>query len=141
MTDTEDPKKKMAVLREQLEKIQASREAESDARELQELELVVRFEQEIGARGREFELVSTPDGPIVVKRGEFVLYKKFQASMKGSSEPTPEAVFAYVSPSIVYPDKETFNRLVDAKPYYAVRCASAQASLHGAKSEADRGKF
>jgi hypothetical protein len=112
-----------------------------EQRKVLELELELRFENELGPRGEEFEIVSTTSGPVVVKRGEPVQYKRFQATMRGDKEPTPEDIYAYVSPCVVHPTKSEFDHLLNRRPHIAMRCANALISLQGFKEESDRGKF
>lgn len=138
---SEDTKERLRTARAELQKLQQARDEANDLRELQECELILKYEKELGPRGREFELVSTQEGPIVIRRGEFVLYKAFQESMVNRDQPSPEAVHSYVSPCVVFPSREAFNKIVDERPHYAVRCANALLLLHGAKEITDRGKF
>lgn len=126
-----------------LEKEAAEEAQRAKHEELEELELEERFNQDLGKRGVDYEIVRTAvDGCIVVKRGPAVLYKTFMQRMgKTDNTPTPEDVHNYVGPCIVHPDKATFNKITGERPQVAVRCANALMDLHGAKGAADQGKY
>jgi hypothetical protein len=119
------------------------REAVNEAQELAMIELENRLEDEgKGPRGIHFELVDGgADGPIAVRLGEMILYKRFTATMKGDKEPSHEDLVAYVTPCVLHPDRQAFLALVDKKPVLAMRCANALTTLFGAKDEDARGKF
>lgn len=138
----EDDAAKLAALMERKEKREREREKQAAAFARKELELADQYEDELGPRGQEFEIVNTTsDGPLVIKRGEMVLYKRFQAAMSNGKDPSPEDVHAFVWPCVVYPDRQAFNAIVDRRPHVGMRLANALLTLMGAKETSDRGKF
>lgn len=137
-----DDAKALADLMERKEKRAREREKEAAAFARKELELEDKFEEELGPRGQEFEIVNVVGyGPIVIRRGEMVLYKRFQATMAGGKDPSPEDIHAFVWPCIAYPEKSDFNAIVDKRPHIGMRMANALLALMGAKESSDRGKF
>lgn len=115
----------------------------SELQELKLLELENRLEDEgKGPKGTNFEIVDGgAEGPIAVRLGELVLYRRFTATMKGDKEPTHEDLFAYVAPCVLFPDKEAFKGIAERKPVLVMRCANALTTLFGAKDEDARGKY
>lgn len=120
-----------------------ARSAEDEARELAILELENRLEDEgKGPRGVNFEIVDGgSEGPIAVRLGEMVLYKRFTSTMKGDKEPTHEDLAAYVTPCVIHPERGKFLAAIDRRPVLLMRCANALTTLFGAKDEDARGKF
>lgn len=116
---------------------QAARAEEKRKRQELVEDLEMRFDEELGgARGREFEIVETEDGPIVVVLGPEVLFKKFSDSKK-----TQVDVENFVRPLVKYPDGATYAGMVAKRSAYAIRCANALCTLYGVKSEDESGKY
>jgi hypothetical protein len=129
---------RLAELRAKKEAIDAAREIERKAREVEELELEVRFDGELGPRGSQFEIINTGEigeGCIVVKLGEEVLFKRFQ-----NSKLTAEDAAAFVRPCVVYPSQSKYDEITARRGFIATRCANALATLYGVKLEANAGK-
>lgn len=133
----ESLKDKLAAARATKEANERAKAAALEATELATLELEFKLEKEHGARGVGFEIVETVEGPIAVKLGEGVLHTRFQASKDMSDSTIDE----YVRPCVVHPSKEEYLAIVARRPAVAIRCASALASLFGAKANADAGKY
>lgn len=131
-----DIKAKLAAAREAKAKRDEEALAKAEAAELALLELEERLTDELGPRGEEFEIVETPDGLVAIKLGDSLLHKRFS-----NSKCTDEDVFAYVDPCVVHPSTEAFRAMAGKRPAIVVRCASALASLFGAKDAADAKKF
>lgn len=137
-----DDAKVYSDLLERREKRLREREKQAAAFDRKELELEDKYEDELGPRGQEFEIVNLAGhGPIVIRRGEMVLYKRFQAAMSNGKDPSPEDVYGFVWPCIAYPEKSAFDAIVDKRPHIAMRLANALLTLMGAKEVSDRGKF
>ncbi len=130
----------LAKLREAKAAREDARAKEAEARELLSLQLEERYEAELGPRGSMFEIVATLEGPIVVRLGEAVLFKKFKAAYAGDKEPTLEDQHSYVYPCVVYPDKAKFLEIIERRPALLGVCANAAATLHLAKEVDARGK-
>lgn len=118
----------------------AVKDVELKKRELDILLLEEKFESELGARGRMFEIVDAPESPVVLKLGNSVVYKRFRAAVE-EGKASLEAMSQYVFPSVVYPDKSVFTEIADARPQVLYRCADALTTLFGAKEENTRSKF
>lgn len=136
MSEATDVKTRLAAARAAKEKRDAEAKAAADARELEVLELEEKLESMYGPRGQAFEIVETIDGPIAVKLGEAVLHTRFQASKVSDTD-----INDYVFPCVVHPPRETYLALVAKRPGLGLRCASALATLFGAKDARDAGKF
>jgi len=138
---TNDAMKRAEMMERKLKREKA-RDEQLAAFAQKELELEDQFEEEFGPRGEAFEIVNFQhDGPIAVRRGEPVLFKRFQASMPGDKDPTPEAIYAFVKPCLIYPEKAAFDEIIGKRPQIATRVCNALAVLMGAKEGADRGKY
>lgn len=129
---------RLVALREKKQAIEDAREVLRKAREVEELELEVRFDAELGPRGSHFEIVNSGElneGCIVVKLGEEVLWKRFQ-----NSKMSQDDAAALVRPCVVYPDLSKFEEITARRSHLVVRCANAVATLYGVKLEANAGK-
>lgn len=129
-----ETKTKLATAREAKEKREEARDDAAGARELEALELEERFEKELGPRGSMFEIVETIDGPIVVKLGEAVLFKKFKASLGG--DPSLEEMHQFVWPCVVHPTVDKFNERTSLRPGLLVMCTDALVGLFAGKERA-----
>lgn len=109
-------------------------EAKRLREEVEDVEM--KFDAEMGPRGREWDLIETQDGPIVVVLGSQVTFKKFSESKK-----TQIDVENFVRPLVKYPDAAKYMAIVEKRPAYAVRAANALCTLYGVKSEDEDGKF
>src|SRR5690348_7320700 len=118
MSDDKTREQKRAEF-EQKQKDRA--DAEQKRRDLVE-DLDMRFDDELGgARGKAFEIVETPDGPIVVAPlGQMVTFKKFSDSKKLTAD-----IENFVLPHVKHPDAKTYLDMIGKRPVYAVRCANA----------------
>jgi hypothetical protein len=127
---------------EELRANKATRDAkaseEADARELAILELEEKYTSELGKRGRYFEIVETPEGPIVVKLGEGVLFKRLR-DKKG--EPTSDDIQQFVAPCVVHPDKTTFSKMVEGRFGILTRCSDALLCLYRGEDTHRSGEF
>jgi hypothetical protein len=99
-------------------------------------DLEMKFDEELGARGKEFEIVETQDGPIVLALGTQVAFKKFNDSKKSQGD-----CENFVRPCVKFPDAGKVMAMFDKRPVYAVRCANALATLYGMKTEDENGKY
>ncbi|MDQ2782607.1 MAG: hypothetical protein M3Y26_08770 [Actinomycetota bacterium] len=128
-----------AELREKKLALDEARAKAREARELEGLELELRFSDELGPRGAAFEMVDSGDlgeGFLVVKLGSEVLLKRFVAS----KTTTPEDISQFVRPCLVHPAPELFDEIVSRRPALASRAAHALMNLFGLKKEDEAGK-
>jgi hypothetical protein len=121
---------------------QAAREAEREKEllslELTKLELIDRFESELGPINREFRILSyaTPFvGCIVLKRGPAVLYRKLR-----QSKVTPKDVEDFVVPQVAYPEKDEFRKLAGTYDALYPACLDELYLLHAGKLGDEQGK-
>jgi hypothetical protein len=102
------------------EKAREQREADNALiREVEEAELKARNAEAVeaaelahGEIGKKIALTYTPLGVIIVKRPHTALFRRFQDSKEASTE---EAL-KLVRPSVVYPDRATFDEWIDKVP-------------------------
>jgi hypothetical protein len=103
-------------------------------------ELEVKLAKEIGRRGEAFELVDGgPEGPIALKLGEAVLYKKYKAAVAREKD-TDEDLMAFVAPCVVVPEAARFHEIVFARKHLLTKCGDALLKLYGAWEDKSRGK-
>jgi len=133
--------KSLEQLELEKEKREEQRRAEAKERRRQALLLEERYEAELGARGQDFEIVETIAGPIVIRRGESVLFKKFMAAYNGGKDPSIEDLHAYVTPCVEHPEREEFLKIVAKHPGIYRACANALADLHVGKERDTKGKY
>ncbi len=131
-----DVRTRLAELRAAKEQREAMRAESAITREAEVLELESRFEGDLGERGAAFEIVTSADGPIVLKLPEAVLTTRFL-----ESKVTAADVHDFVMPCVVHPSKDDYRAIIAKRPLVANRCATALLSLAGAKKESDAGKY
>jgi hypothetical protein len=129
---------RLEVLREAKAQRELQRDLEAKKRELAALELGERFEVEIGAQGVDFRIINTDVGLVVVRLGDFVTFKRFDAIPL--EKKTAEDVIAFVTPSVVYPTRAEFGQLVTARPGIAYTCALAIQQMFSGKRDEATGK-
>lgn len=118
---------------------QKDREAARQKAELELLEIVDKYETEIGPRGQRFQVIDATalgEGLIVLKLGEEVLWKRYTASKMTDAD-----TFDFVFPCVVHPAKELFAEIVSRRGAIAGRCAKALGELYGLKFKEEEGKF
>lgn len=131
----------MADLRELQARAQeraAKRASEAEAREVQALTLEEKYEQELGPLGVAFAIVRTLQGPVVVKRGPAVLFKRLRDAPKGA--PSLDDIEAFVKANVVYPEPAAFNALVEAHAGILVACSDELIALYRAQTLDTQGK-
>jgi translation elongation factor EF-Tu-like GTPase len=124
------------------------RDAEAKGHELARLELVDRFEEELGALGRAFALVDCGPigrGWIVVKPPELAPHKRYQAALqraviKEQGIDTAE-MHAYAATCIAHPAREEFNGLAAKHPGVVGRVVDAANYLATGRRDREEGKF
>lgn len=132
-----DTRARLAAARAAKEAKEKAAAEAAEARELEVLTLEAELEGKHGARGVGFEIVETVEGPVAVKLGEAVLHTRFQSA----KDITESAIHEYVFPCVVHPTQAKYLEIVGRRPGIGLRCASALASLFGAKAASDSGKY
>ena len=135
---------KLAAQRDKQRQREEAEQLEALAREVELLELVERFETQLGKRGRAFEVIEDDghgEGPIVVKLGDSVLQQAFEAAVQKSETLGPAEMHNYVAPCVAYPSAEKAAEIFNRRPLLRSRCANAIANLFGAKRGNEKGKF
>lgn len=139
MSEQKDKKARLAELRKAAEKREAERAEARENAELERLELEEKFEKELGPKGQAWALVDASDngeGFIVVKLGEEVLWKQYQASKMTDAD-----TYNFVFPSVMHPSRERYTEITTRRPFLANRTANALATLFGVKLRTEEGKF
>jgi hypothetical protein len=137
-TETLDDKRKRLI--EARAKLEEALLEKAKAREVEALELELSLSTKLGPRGEAWDMLATSEGPIAVKLGEAVLYKKLRACYKGTNEPTLEDLESFVLPSLVSPSRDRFLEIVDKRPAVYLALSSLLADLYVAKERDTRGK-
>lgn len=109
---------------------------EKEAREVQALELDVKFTEQFGERGVKWDILSNAVGNYAIKLCDEVAAKRFTAV----KEPTTEDCAALVTGYVIFPDKERF--LADAKEHGGIYwgLAALMQALYSAKGRETAGK-
>jgi len=131
------------------ERIRAANEARRVAmqktaeafRDLEE-ELEDKFSRDLdGFRGKDFEIVSSLEGPVVLRRTELVAYKAFMGSMKAADLfPSHEAQSRYVMGAVLFPESDKAANLFVRFPGLLTTCANVLMALHNGKAKDAEGK-
>lgn len=134
---TDDHEARLLAARKAKEDREAARARKAEEEELLEADLEERFERELnGERGRAFFILATTEGPVVVKRGESVIYKRFEAA----KDPNEKALLDLVTPCVVYPDKERFTEILGILKGLPLRLANPLLDLYRGKEVDEAGK-
>lgn len=142
-----DLKQRLETVRAERQKLADEREAREQERALADLveqeERSLRNERAIaeaeaahGALGKKIAAVEARSGVVIVKRPHHVLFRKFTDASKFTSDECEKLV----RPSLVYPDKATFDSWAEEEPAIIVRAANACAMLAGVRGEEASGK-
>lgn len=138
-----DPKARLAELEKRKMDRQAKAESEKLEEDLEWAELRERFEAELGPQGVAFEMIDASpvnEGIFVVKLGEAVLHKRFEAT-QSKGKTTPEDFADFARPCIVHPSADAFNVAIGRRPEIVARCVAALLTLYGANRGDTRGKY
>lgn len=136
MIEPEDLASRLEKAKREKAERDAQRRLLDQARELEALEFEGRYDKELGARGVAFEIVETAVGNFVVRRGDFVAYKRYLAIQK----PSDEDVFALVSPYVIHPDAEGFKTVARTHGGIVWLCARAMLDMYAAQRKEESGK-
>lgn len=108
----------------------------AEERAATEAEAVADAVEAHGAIGEKIAIVSTSMGPVILKRSNPVLFKKFMDAGKT----TMDAYDKLVRPCIVYPDIKTYDRIAEELPAVTVECADKVSELAGFRAKERSGK-
>jgi hypothetical protein len=152
---TTDPnhelKQRLEVAKLERARLAAEREAREEARALAEQleaeELAVRnaqaiekAESEHGPLGKKIAAMHTTSGIVILKRPNHVIFKRFQERSMSDKGLKIDECEALVRPSLVHPDKATFERYAEEEPAIILRAANVCAALAGSRAEEVSGK-
>lgn len=146
--DGQDTSGAQAALAEQIKTIRAKRAAIADAqakrtqptleqqladeqRALAEDELIDRFESEVGPQDTHIAVIRSDVGLVIVRRPHRAVFQRFQDT--GTIK--TKDLDALVKPSLLYPDKASFDAMVDQLPALLGRVANHCARLAGIRGE------
>lgn len=136
MSDLEALQKELAELEAEKaarEAARAQREAEDEARarieaakrELADEEVLDRFRDELGERGKRWTSVSTSAGVVIVKRPHPATFKKFRDAGKYKTKELEE----FVRPCVAHPDAQGLTDLLNDFPAVLDKIADAAFEL------------
>lgn len=132
---------RLAAANELLDADDEKRVAVQQLRELAIKELDVKLRAELGVRGEDFEIVDGgPEGPLAVKLGPTVLYKRWKDLVKREKD-TDADLFSFVAPCVAFPDRETFAAIVGKRIHLLTKCGDALLRLYGGWEEKRQGKY
>lgn len=120
--------------RAQTELEQLAEQLAKEERALEAAEALSKAEAEHGVG--KVGLVETDLGPVVVKRPNHVLFRKFQDTESIKSIDVEK----FVRPCVVHPTREQFDKIVEELPATLMRVANVVTRLAGARTEEISGK-
>ena len=136
----DDVKSRLAAARDRRAAREKLFDEALELRQLAILELEDKLSTDLGKRGEDFEIVDGgPDGPIAVRLGESVLYKKWRAKVKTDKD-TQEDFIAFVRPCVVYPSADKFDEIIGRRGLLLDKCAGVLAKLYGGWEDKSEGK-
>lgn len=149
-TKTQTPAEQLAALRAaRAEREAAAAAARDEAAVLQGIAVekaLAAAEAEHGPRALRDENGKLSDGEIaafeapgcvvIVKRPNHLIYRRFSDQSKLSTD----ACIQLIKPSLVHPDKDAFERLIESYPAVVLPVASLIQELAGARSADTSGK-
>lgn len=138
---------RLASLRARKAELDAAREQAAKVREARMLEVEIEFTEKLGELHEAFEIVDAgAEGPIVLKLGDGVLHKAFNAAIdknkakRGGDGITEEACSQFVMPCIAYPEKQTALDIFGRRPGLIFACAGKLSALFSTNEAGERGK-
>jgi len=132
---SEDIKAKLAEALARREQREATAALDIQARQLNALEVEERYSETLGPRGRDWDLVSTIEGVVVLKVGPAVLFKRLR-----DGKASLDDLQAFVAGCLISPDAATFASWVERRAGILVRCSDALVQLYLGAEDAERGK-
>lgn len=125
----------------------AEREAEIEAEREQRAIAILEIEEERAAagqrRGVDYQIVNDPSAPIVLQRGDSLLFEQSLKALlkaKPGEEMSVVENLKFVIPQIVSPDEATARKIFDTRAGTLLRCVVALKQLHGEGASDDLGK-
>ncbi len=94
----------------------------------------------LGREGRDYAVVDTLEGVVVVQRVQAIVLKRWRESISGDKQPTVQKAFELVLPGIVSPEKETFKAWFKGTDSIALKVAMVLLQLHGDIEKEAKGK-
>lgn len=134
--ETSDQKR--ARLEQQRAERMKQRKQKLDERSLLRLELAERFEQERGPEGSDFAIYDSgqPDDPlVVVARPLLVQWTKYEQTKQ-----TPTDRFDFVTPSVLYPEREAYLALREKRVGVELGCSNLMGAMMGIQAQDEAGK-
>lgn len=137
MSDTE-----LAELEKQVAELATQEATAKVERRKEELRLKLKFSKELGPQGSAFDIIRTPDGPIVIALGDSLFYRKLAALKRDEKTDTfnDADLHAIIAPNVKHPDAATFAQLADKRGGLRAACLFAFKALHEAQEEERQGK-
>lgn len=130
----------LAELESELKKLDDARTAKIKALELEIAKLRLRFAKELGEEGRDFAVVPTGEGVVVVKRVSAIVSKRWRDAIMSDKPLTTQNAFEYVAPGVIVPDAETFKAWHQENDVVSTTVANELTRLYAAAEELRKGK-
>jgi hypothetical protein len=138
---------KLAELRARREALEADRDKRQQARaisdqideetrKVRDLEAIQKAETEHGPVGKAIRTIETPNGVVIVKKPNMVLFRRFQDVASAKSEDLDKLV----RPTLVHPTKAEFDQWLEEYPGILTPVADAVCLLAGVASGDRSGK-
>lgn len=130
----------LAEVEAQLAVLDKKTEEDNKKHKLEIGKLRLKYSSELGKEGKDFAIVDTVEGIVVVTRVPAIVSKRFRDSISGDKENSPQKSYEYTAPGVVHPDKETYKRWCDVADFIPVIVANALSTLHGIMDGEKRSK-
>lgn len=130
----------LAEVEAQLAKLEEQREAEAKQHRIDLGKLRLKYSSELGREGKDWAIVDSIEGIVVITRVPAIVAKKFRDSISGEKENTPQKSYEYTAPGVVHPDKETYKHWCEVADFIPVIVANTLTTLHGIVDGEKKGK-
>jgi hypothetical protein len=137
-TETESLEEKRSRLRAEAKKREEAQKAKALENEVALLELIDKYEREIGPRGQSWDVVDATrwgEGFFVVRLGAGINFQTYADSKMG-----PADKHDFICPCLVHPDVETYRAARARRPAIDFEISNVLAVLYGVKLKDDEGK-
>jgi hypothetical protein len=125
----------LAEAEKALAKLEEAHEAETKTNLLEIAKHRLRFATEIGKEGRDFAVVATGEGLVVVKRVSAIVSKRWRDAVMADKPLTPLNAYEYVASGVVVPEADVFKRWHDANDFVSTEVANALTGLYRASED------
>lgn len=135
-----DIRERLKASRDALAVIEAKADEAEELRELAVNEVTIKLAETHGLPGKDFAVLDTTAGPIALKPGLTVYWKKYLAKVPDKGQPTHEDAYAYVAPCVIHPSRDDFDKILETRPAIVQQCANVLTDLYQGKDLSKRPK-